>query len=137
MNKKLGIQKQKQIITWDLNANFNDADMKILEIYKFDPPSKIFELYLKGNFPLEKYEKYVGEIIKDLGQKRSIINKKSLRGKHGEKIAVLTPKIKTIQKYKKSKCFHEGTEIMKGEGVRKYKRRYKQPKRNAYKIQNR
>ena len=128
-------KEKTKILNPILNVNklFNKDDEEILKSFKL-PES--YKLIIKDEKELIQLKSRVNDInVTEIGkQKRQLTNKMGEKAKNDDKYKELERKKETLDKYKnfiidnlKYKAY-----TTKGEGIRKYK----QPKRNAYKIQN-
>ena len=128
-------EEKTKILNPILNVNklFNKDDEEILKSFKL-PMS--FKIIIKDEKELIQLKSRVNDInVTEIGkQKRQLTNKMGEKAKNDDEYKELERKKETLDKYKnfiidilKYKAY-----TTKGEGIRKYK----QPKRNAYKIQN-
>ena len=80
------------------------------------------------------YDRKLGKQIQTLGQKKGQLSKSKSKAKNKDEIEKLSKDIKLLQKYRtRLQLLDEGSSLISpttGKGIRKYK----QPKRNAYKI---
>ena len=128
-------EEKTKILTPILNVNklFNKDDEEILKSFKLPASYKII---ITDKKELIQLKSRVNDInVTEIGkQKRQLTNKMGEKAKNDDEYKELERKKETLDKYKnfiidilKYKAY-----TTKGEGIRKYK----QPKRNAYKIQN-
>ena len=120
----------------DIDKNFTTEEMKRLMEYQLPAPSDVMEAVMKNDLNWKEFDKTLGKQLQDLGRKKGHLSK-SKKTKEENALAIdnLTNDIKLIQKYRtRIKLLDEGQPLLSpsftGSGVRKYK----QLKRNAYKI---
>ena len=120
----------------DIDKNFTTEEMKRLMEYQLPAPSDVMEAVMKNDLNWREFDKSLGKQLQDLGRKKGHLSKsKKTKEENALAIDSLTNDIKLIQKYRtRIKLLDEGQPLLSpsftGSGVRKYK----QPKRNAYKI---
>ena len=117
----------------NINKLFNKEDEEILKSFRLAEPVK---LLIKNEKELVDLKSRVNDInITEIGQKkRKLTSKMGLKAKNEDEYKELERKKETLDKYKNfiiDYLKYRGF-TTKGKGIRKYK----QPKRNAYKIQN-
>ena len=128
-------KEKTKILNPILNVNklFNKDDEEILKSFKL-PAS--FKKIIKDEKELIQLKSRVNDInVTEIGkQKRQLTNKMGEKAKNDDEYKELERKKETLDKYKNFviDILKYRAYTTKGEGIRKYK----QPKRNAYKIQN-
>ena len=115
----------------NLDGGFSSDEMQTLAAYNLIAPSDVFKAVKDKQLDWGDYSKQISKIIQKIGREKGSLSKGHAKEKNVEKIEQLTNKIKTIQKYRnRISVIPEGLKTV-GSGVK-----YKQPKRNAYKIQD-
>ena len=120
----------------DIDKNFTSEEMKRLIDFQLPAPSDVMEAVMKNDLNWKEFDKSLGKQLQDLGRKKGQLSKsKKAKDENALAIDSLTNDIKLIQKYRtRIKLLDEGQPLLSpsftGSGVRKYK----QPHRNAYKI---
>ena len=123
----------------DIDKNFTPEEMKRLIEYQLPAPSDVMKAVMKNDLNWREFDKSLGKQLQDLGRKKGHLSK-SKKTKEENALAIdnLTNDIKLIQKYRnRIKMLDEGQSLLspsftgKGAGP---SRKYKQPKRNAYKM---
>ena len=125
----------------DIDKNFTSEEMKRLMEYQLPPPSDVMVAVMKNDLNWREFDKTLGKQLQDLGRKKGHLSKsKKTKEENALAIDSLTNDIKLIQKYRtRIKLLDVGQPLLspsftgKGHG-RGSSRKYKQPKRNAYKI---
>jgi len=100
-------------------------------INKFNLPSEILREYQDGNENIHDTISEVNGFLKELGSTKGSLSKpKSKKEENADKIDMIDKEIDLLRRYKaRIKIIPEGRKTV-GEGIRNYK----QPNRNAYKI---
>ena len=116
----------------NLDVGFTPDELQTLMAYKLYTPSDVFKAVKDKKLDWDDYDDKIGKLLKEIGREKGGLSKGvKAREKNAEKINQLTNEIKTIQKYQKRiSVIPEGLKTI-GKGVK-----YKQPKRNAYKIKD-
>ena len=112
---------------------FNEEDKEILKSFGLDAPIDLFLMKEKKLIDLKSRVKNINHSV--IGkQKRQLTIKMGEKAKYEDEYKELEKKKQTLDKYKTfvEDNLRYNAYKTKGEGMRKYK----QPKRNAYKIQN-
>ena len=128
-------KEKTKILDPILNVNklFNKDDEEILKSFKLPASYKIL---ITDKKELIQLKSRVNDInVTEIGkQKRQLTNKMGEKAKNDDEYKELERKKETLDKYKNFiiDILKYQAYTTKGEGIRKYK----QPKRNAYKIQN-
>ena len=128
-------KEKTKILDPILNVNklFNKDDEEILKSFKL--PSS-YKILITNKKDLIQLKSRVNDInVTEIGkQKRQLTNKMGEKAKNDDEYKELERKKETLDKYKNFiiDILKYQAYTTKGEGIRKYK----QPKRNAYKIQN-
>ena len=128
-------KEKTKILDPILNVNklFNKDDEEILKSFKLPASYKIL---ITDKKELIQLKSRVNDInVTEIGkQKRQLTNKMGEKAKNDDEYKELERKKETLDKYKNFiiDVLKYQAYTTKGEGIRKYK----QPKRNAYKIQN-
>lgn len=128
---KLPIDYKPSIISANLDKGFNDDDeLSMLEKkYGLVKPSKLIEDQYSGD-DVKQISKNVGKILQKLGSQKGNMSKKNIKSSSKDAIKKLDEEKEILNAYKsRINTIPEGKKTI-GQGVRKYK----QPKRNAYKI---
>ena len=128
-------QEQLKSIKIDFNKKFNKEEKEILMSY--DLPSAENLLNLSAESLLTIKDDISNINTNEIGRKKTMITKKKhSKAKDDPKYMELEREKITLDKYKKFiESLLTNVDILsKGSGI--HKRKYKQPKRNAYKIQN-
>ena len=112
---------------------FDKEDNEILKSFELAEPVDVFLMKEKQLINLKYHVNNINHSI--IGQRKSQLTKKmGTKAKNEDEYKELERKKQTLDKYKN--CIEDNLKYnafkTKGEGIRKYK----QPKRNAYKIQN-
>ena len=130
-------QEESKIIDIDLKKKFNKEEKEILLSYDLPSAEDLINLSAED---LLKIKKEISNInINEIGRKKTKITKKlqsKAKAKVDPKYIELEREKITLDKYKEFiESLLTNVDILsKGSGI--HKRKYKQPKRNAYKIQN-
>ena len=128
---KPAMMKKSAKLQSNLDGGFSSDEMQTLAKYNLIAPSDVFKAVKDKQLDWGDYNKKISKILKEIGSEKGGLSKPKMKEKNVEKIEQLTNKIETIQKYKKRiSVIPEGLKTV-GSGVK-----YKQPKRNAYKIQD-
>ena len=116
----------------NLDSGFSADEMQTLMKYNLFAPSDVLKAVKDQKLDWVDYNWQITQLLKEIGREKGGLSKGSkAKEKNAEKIEQLTNKIKTIQKYQKRiSVIPEGLKTVGSGG------RYKQPKRNAYKIQD-
>ena len=116
----------------NLDGGFSSDEMQTLMAYNLYAPSDVFKTVKDQKLDWDNYSKQITQLLKQIGREKGGLSKgPKAKEKNVEKIEQLTNDIKTIQKYQKRiSLIPEGLKTVGSGG------RYKQPKRNAYKIQD-
>ena len=116
----------------NLDGGFTPDEMKTLMAFNLYAPSDVMMGVKDKKLDWDNYSKQITQLLKEIGREKGGLSKGvKAREKNVEKIEQLTNEIKTIQKYQKRiSVIPDGLQTI-GKGVK-----YKQPKRNAYKIQD-
>ena len=116
----------------NLDGGFSSDEMQTLMAYNLYAPSDVFKAVKDQKLDWDNYSKQITQLLKQIGREEGGLSKgPKAKEKNVEKIEQLTNEIKTIQKYQKRiSLIPEGLKTVGSGG------RYKQPKRNAYKIQD-
>ena len=123
----------------DIDKKFTSEEMKRLIDYQLPAPSDVMEAVMKNDLNWREFDKSLGKQLQDLGRKKGQLSKsKKTKDENALAIDNLTNDIKLIQKYRtRIKLLDEGQPLLSpsftGKGLRP-PRKYKQPKRNAYKV---
>lgn len=120
----------------DIDKNFAPEEMQRLIDYQLPAPSDVMKAVMNNELNWRDYDVRLGKQLQELGRKKGQLSK-SKRAKEEKALAIeeLSSDIKLLQKYRnRIKLLDEGQPLLSptftGTGVRKYR----QPKRNAYKI---
>ena len=120
----------------DIDKNFSPEEMVRLIDYQLPAPSDVMKAVMDNELNWKEYDIRLGKQLQELGRKKGQLSK-SKRAKEKNALAIegLTSDIKLLQKYRnRIKLLDEGQPLLSptftGTGVRKYR----QSKRNAYKI---
>ena len=116
----------------NLDGGFTSDELQTLMAHNLYTPSNVLMGVKDKTLDWDNYNWQITQLLKEIGREKGGLSKGvKAREKNAEKINQLTNKIKTIQKYQKRiSVIPEGLQTI-GKGVK-----YKQPKRNAYKIQD-
>ena len=116
----------------NLDGGFTRDEMQTLMAYNLYAPSDVMMGVKDKKLDWDNYSRKITQLLKEIGREKGGLSKgPKAREKNVEKIEQLTNEIKTIQKYQKRiSVIPEGLQTI-GKGVK-----YKQPKRNAYKIKD-
>ena len=116
----------------NLDGGFTSDEMQTLMAYNLYAPSDVLMAVKDKKLDWGNYKDQITQILKQIGREKGGLSKNvKAREKNAEKINKLTNEIKTIQKYQtRIGLIPEGLKTI-GKGVK-----YKQPKRNAYKIKD-
>ena len=116
----------------NLDGGFTPDEMQTLMTYNLYAPSDVLMAVKDKILDWGDYSQQITKLLKEIGREKGGLSKgPKAKEKNAEKIEQLTNKIKTIQKYRKRiSVIPEGLKTIGSGG------RYKQPKRNAYKIQD-
>ena len=114
----------------NLDGGFSSDEMQTLMAYNLYAPSDVFKAVKDQKLDWDNYSKQITQLLKEIGREKGGLSKgPKAKEKNVEKIEQLTNDLKTIQKYRKRiSVIPEGLKTVGSGG------RYKQPKRNAYKI---
>ena len=120
----------------DIDKNFSPEEIQRLIDYQLPAPSDVMKAVMNNELSWKEYDIRLGKQLQDLGRKKGQLSK-SKKSKEENALAIddLTSDIKLLQKYRtRIKLLDEGQPLLSptftGTGVRKYR----QSKRNAYKI---
>ena len=115
----------------NLDGGFTPDEMQTLMTYNLYAPSDVLMAVKDKKLDWGDYSQQIIKLLKEIGREKGGLSKgPKVKEKNAEKIEQLTNKIKTIQKYRKRiSVIPEDLKTVGSGG------RYKQPKRNAYKIQ--
>ena len=116
----------------NLDGGFTPDELQTLMAYNLYTPSDVLMGVKDKKLDWDNYSKQITQLLNEIGREKGGLSKgPKAREKNVGKIEQLTNDIKTIQKYQKRiNVFPEGLQTI-GKGVK-----YKQPKRNAYKIKD-
>ena len=117
----------------NIDKIFNEEDKEILKSFGLDAPRDLFLFREKQLIDLKSRAKNINQSV--IGQRKSQLTKKmGEKAKNDDEYKKLERKKQTLDKYKTfvEDNLRYNAYKTKGQGIRKYK----QPKRNAYKIQN-
>ena len=120
----------------DIDKNFSLEEMQRLIDYQLPAPSDVMKAIMDNELNWKEYDIRLGKQLQELGRKKGQLSKsKKTKEENALAIEGLTSDIKLLQKYRtRIKLLDEGQPLLSptftGTGVRKYK----QPARNAYKI---
>ena len=116
----------------NLDGGFSSDKMQTLMAYNLYTPSDVFKAVKDQKLDWVDYSKQITQLLKEIGRGKGGLSKgPKAKEKNAEKIEQLTNDLKTIQKYRKRiSVIPEGLKTVGSGG------RYKQPKRQAYKIQD-
>ena len=117
----------------NIDKIFNEEDKEILKSFGLDAPRDLFLFREKQLIDLKSRVKNINQSV--IGQRKSQLTKKmGEKAKNDDEYKKLERKKQTLDKYKTfvEDNLRYNAYKTKGQGMRKYK----QPKRNAYKIQN-
>ena len=132
--KKKKLKKTKiQHPIININEIFNEEDKEILKSFKLVKPIDVFLMKEKQLIDLKSRVNNINHT--EIGQrKRQLTMKMGAKAKNEDEYKELERKKQTLDNYKTfiEDNLRYNAYKTKGEGIRKYK----QPKRNAYKIQN-
>ena len=132
VNYKPAMMEKSPKLQSNLDSGFSSDEMQTLAKYNLIVPSDVFKAVNDKQLDWGDYSKQITKLLKEIGRGKGGLSKGSkAREKNAEKIEQLTNDLKTIQKYQKRiSVIPEGLKTVGSGG------RYKQPKRNAYKIQD-
>ena len=125
----------------DIDKNFSVDEMQRLIDYQLPAPSDVMKAVMNNELNWKEYDIRLGKTLQDLGRKKGQLSK-SKKSKEENALAIegLTSDIKLLQKYRtRIKLLDEGQPLLSptftgtGTGTGS-SRKYKQPARNAYKI---
>ena len=124
------MMEKSPIFQSNLDSGFSSDEMQTLMAYNLYAPSDVLIAVKDKKLDWDDYSQRIKEILKKIGREKGGLSKGSkAKEKNAEKIEELTNKIKTMQKYQnRINVIPEGLKTVGSGG------RYKQPKRNAYKI---
>ena len=123
----------------DIDKNFSPEEIERLMDYQLFAPSDVMKAVMANELTWKEYDIRLGKQLQDLGRKKGHLSK-SKKAKEENALAIdeLTSDIKLLQKYRtRIKLLDEGQPLLSpsftgtGHGS---SRKYKQPARNAYKI---
>ena len=116
----------------NLDGGFISDEMQTLMAYNLYAPSDVLMAVKDKKLDWGNYKDQITQILKQIGREKGGLSKNvKAREKNAEKINQLTNDIKTVQKYQtRIGLIPEGLKTIGSGG------RYKQPKRNAYKIKD-
>ena len=125
--------------TGDIDKNFTPEEIQRLTDYQLPPPTQVMKAVMDKLLDLKEYDKSLAKQLQDLGRKKGQLSKsKKTKEENAVAIEGLNSDIKLLQKYKQRiKLLDDGQPLLspsftgKGAGP---SRKYKQPKRNAYKM---
>ena len=125
----------------DIDKNFSPNEIQRLIDYQLSAPSDVMKAVMNKELNWKEYDKSLGKQLQDLGRKKGQLSKsKKAKEENASAIDDLTSDIKLLQKYRtRIKLLDEGQPLLSptftGTGVSHAShRKYRQPKRNAYKI---
>ena len=128
---KPAMMEKSSIFRSNLDSGFTLDEMQTLTAYNLYTPSDVLIAVKDKQLDWGDYSKQIIQLLIDIGREKGGLSKPKAKEKNAEKIEQLTNDIKTIQKYRKRiSLIPEGLKTVGSGG------RYKQPKRNAYKIQD-
>ena len=139
--KTLG-QPSPLLYNADIDKNFTPNEIQRLMDYQLRAPSQVMKAVMDKLLDWKEYDISLGKQLQNLGRKKGQLSK-SKKAKEENALAIedLTSDIKLLQKYRtRIKMLDEGQPLLsptftgKGAPVKSSSRKYKQPKRNAYKI---
>ena len=122
--------------TGDIDKNFTPEEIQRLTDYQLPPPTQVMKSVMDKVLDLKEYDKSLAKQLQDLGRKKGHLSK-SKKSKEENALAIddLTSDIKLIQKYKsRIKLLYDGQPLLSPSFTGSGARKYKQSKRNAYKI---
>ena len=120
----------------DIDKNFSPEEIQRLIDYQLPAPSDVMKAIMDNHLVWKEYDISLGKQLQNLGRKKGQLSKsKKAKEENALEIEGLTSDIKLLQKYRtRIKLLDEGQPLLSptftGTGVRKYR----QSKRNAYKI---
>ena len=116
----------------NLDGGFTPDEMQTLMEYNLYAPSDVLAGVKDKKLDWDNFNGQITKLLKQIGREKGGLSKGvKAREKNAEKINELANDIKTIQKYQKRiGLIPEGLQTIGSGG------RYKQPKRNAYKIKD-
>ena len=123
----------------DIDKKFSPEEIQRLMDYQLRAPSQVMKAVMDKVLDWKEYDKSLGKQLQELGRKKGqLSNSKKAKEENALAIEDLTSDIKLLQKYRtRIKLLDEGQPLLsptftgKGAGS---SRKYRQPKRNAYKI---
>ena len=129
---KPAMMEKSPIFQSNLDSGFSSDEIQTLMANKLYTPSDVLMAVKDKKLDWADYSKQITKLLKEIGREKGGLSKGvKAKEKNAEKIEQLTNKIKTIQKYQKRiSLIPEGLKTVGSGG------QYKQPKRNAYKIQD-
>ena len=129
---KPAMMEKSPIFRSNFDSGFNPDELKTLMEYNLFTPTDVLMAVKDQKLDWVDYSKQITQLLKQIGREKGGLSKgPKVKEKNAEKIEQLTNDIKTIQKYQKRiNVIPEGLKTVGSGG------RYKQPKRNAYKIQD-
>ena len=129
---KAAMMEKSPQLQSNLDGGFSSDELQTLMAYNLYAPSDVFKVVKDKKLDWDNYSKQITQLLKEIGRGKGGLSKgPKAKEKNAEKIEQLTNDIKTIQKYQKRiSVIPEGLKTI-GKGVK-----CKQPKRNAYKIQD-
>ena len=139
--KTLG-QPSPLLYNADIDKNFSAEEIQRLMDYQLRAPSQVMKAVMDNLLDWKEYDISLGKQLQNLGRKKGQLSK-SKKAKEENALAIedFTSDIKLLQKYRtRIKMLDEGRPLLsptftgKGAPVKSSSRKYKQPKRNAYKI---
>ena len=120
----------------DIDKHFSSEEILRHMNYQLPAPSDVMKAVMNKELSWKEYDTRLGKQLQDLGRKKGQLSRsKKAKEENALEIEGLTSDIKLLQKYRtRVKLLDEGHPLLSptftGSGVRKYR----QPKRNAYKI---
>ena len=116
----------------NLDDGFTKDELQTLKDYKLYAPSVVLMGVKDKKLDWDNYSRQITQLLKKIGREKGGLSKGvKAREKNAKEINQLTNELKTIQKYQKRiSVIPEGLQTIGSGG------RYKQPKCNAYKIQD-
>ena len=129
---KPAMMEKSPIFRSNLDSGFSSDELKTLMEYNLFAPTDVLMAVKDQKLDWDNYSKQITQLLKEIGREKGGLSKgPKAKEKNAEKIEQLTNDLKTIQKYRnRISVIPEGLKTV-GSGVK-----YKQPKRNAYKIQD-
>ena len=114
------------------DEGFTTNELYLITDNGFSAPSEIWNRYVDNKLDIDDYDEEIGLKLQQLGRKKgNLSTSKAQKTKNLYEINELDNEIKLLQKYRKRiQSFSEAKKTI-GQGLK-----YKQRKRNAYKIQH-